>query len=76
MARSQYIWVVIAHHDSQVIAATFTVKHELITWLGKQRKQRIPYLRVYRCPDSPCNDFECTRCVIKEFLIQELMKGS
>lgn len=47
MARASYVYVVL---DGAGVCAAFTVKHELVTWLGKQAN---PDLRLLRCPDDP-----------------------
>jgi hypothetical protein len=54
MARSNVIWVVLDNYPIYPdcgISATFTVKHELTTWLGEQTDTL--NLRVFRCPDNP-----------------------
>lgn len=52
MARSTCVYVVVGSDDVPI--AGFTVKHELITWLG--RRQDEEYLvtngRVWRCGDG------------------------
>jgi hypothetical protein len=46
MARSNYIYVV----NALTPVAAFTVKHELLTWLGKQ--EGLDGLTVYRLTDG------------------------
>ncbi len=54
MARSSYIYVVIKSNETGIEpVAGFTVKHELLTWLGWQQPGSLPYLHVYRMPDNP-----------------------
>ena len=49
MARSQYVYV--ALRDGQAApAGTFTVKHELVTWLT--RAASLEGLSVWRCRDA------------------------
>ena len=57
MARSSYIWVVTAETDDFLhVMATFTVKHELITWC-KRRTDTYPHeldtLDVTKHHDNP-----------------------
>jgi hypothetical protein len=47
MARSTYIWTVF---KGSHLIGTFTVKHEMITWLGKRTD--FYGVRVYRMPDG------------------------
>ena len=47
MARSNAIWVVTKAHD---LMASFTVKHELITWL--RRQVSLEHTFVQRTPDG------------------------
>lgn len=56
MARSRYIYVVLHEHVSinglPAIAGTFTVKHELITWLKRLTRTALAGLAVFRCQDG------------------------
>lgn len=52
MARSQYIYVV--RDDYERALATFTVKHEMITWLRSQPFD--PTLSVWRYSDGVYRD--------------------
>jgi hypothetical protein len=57
MARSTYIWVVF---NGLRMIGTFTVKHEMITWLAKQPTQSRKRLSVVRMPDgNPYDAFAC-----------------
>jgi hypothetical protein len=49
MARSQHIWVVL-RLGRGAPAGAFTVKHELIAWLGKQPDR--DDMTIWRCPDG------------------------
>lgn len=51
MARSAYIWVVQPSGAIQPTAA-FTVKHELVTWLGRLSEDLRSRLSVWRLPDG------------------------
>lgn len=51
MARSTYIYLVLESNSFKVQpVAAFTVKREMLTWLGHQDKDR---LHVYRMTDNP-----------------------
>jgi hypothetical protein len=52
MARAHSIWLVEYNdgYDSQWPVGTFTVKHELVTWLGKQAS--LDNLLVYKMKDG------------------------
>lgn len=54
MARSNVVWVVLNTREHLgPLAATFTVKHELKTWLGEQSYLAKKQMRLFRCPDNP-----------------------
>jgi hypothetical protein len=74
MARSQSIWVVehkVVPRFEIAIAACFTVKHEMITWLKNQEdpKQFI----VMRFPDNPRENCTCPSnlCKVVTFDVRE-----
>ena len=50
MARSVSIWVVTRDFD---VVAAFTVKHELVTWLGKQNDYMLECICLTKCKDNP-----------------------
>ncbi len=53
MARSTYVYLVIhAGPDGVYPKATFTVKRELIGWLGRQTESARSYFHVYRMYDG------------------------
>jgi hypothetical protein len=59
VARSQYIWVVQADRSKNVIAA-FTVKHELLSWIGRElaeSEQPRRVLMVTRYRDGSASGF-------------------
>ena len=54
MARSNVVWVVLNTREHLgPLAATFTVKHELKTWLAEQSYLAKKQMRFFRCPDNP-----------------------
>lgn len=63
MARSHAVWVVLGPAASGVnvgetLLATFTVKHELVTWLGRwpDAAALVEAGRVWRCGDGLCQE--------------------
>lgn len=59
MARSKGIWVVITAHNNIPIA-TFTVKHELATWLKKEKHYYgVRHWEIYKMPDGPPGAWVC-----------------
>lgn len=65
MARSHATWVVLHRETGDSIAA-FTVRHELVTWLGR-RDDDPGDLRIWRCGDGPWQD-KPTRVTVVELL--------
>lgn len=51
MARSSYIYVVLRGYTNK-LTATFTVKHELKTWIGRQPASERRHYHCYRCRDG------------------------
>lgn len=52
MSRSSTIWIVI--DESHDVVAAFTVKHELVSFLGRQRtRDKFHLWSLYRVPDNP-----------------------
>ena len=50
MARSHAVYVVWGAHGAPV--AGFTVKHELVTWWGRQSPGAVESFTVWRCGDG------------------------
>jgi len=50
MARSNVIWLVT--DKSRLPLGAFTVKHELVTWLGKQLPSDVGGCTVWKIPDG------------------------
>jgi hypothetical protein len=65
MARSSYIYVV-QYRSTGTVTAAFTVKHELVAWLGGRtsaiRRHGVDVCRVRAC------DQQVRVCDLKEFL--------
>jgi hypothetical protein len=52
MPRSEYVYVVLNVLCGTSIAATFTVKREMVRWLGQKTEDELVGLDAYRCHDG------------------------